>query len=70
MPDSKEGQNELELVRIRGELSLLSERIEVIKHNDLFHVQKSLDLITKILWGVGFLILGQVAIGARLALWG
>ena len=63
-------KNELELVKIQGELKILSERIETIKTNDLHHVQKSLDLITKILWGVGLLVLGQIAIGVRLALFG
>ena len=70
MAEDRERQNEIELVRLRGEIKVLSERIEVIKNNDLHHVQKSLDFITKILWGVCFLILGQVAIGLRLALWG
>ena len=63
-------KNELELVKIQGELKVLSERIETIKSNDLLHLQKSLDLITKILWGVGILILGQLAVGIRLALFG
>ena len=62
-------RNELELVEIRGELKLLSEKIEVIKTNDLVHLKKSIDLITKLLWGVGFLILGQLAVGMRLAIW-
>ena len=63
-------KNELELVKIQGELKILSERIETIKTNDLHHVQKSLDVITKILWGVGVLVLGQLAVGVRLALFG
>ena len=62
-------KNEIELVEIRGELKLLSEKIEVIKTNDLVHLKKSIDLITKLLWGVGFLILGQLAVGMRLAIW-
>ena len=70
MPEDRESQNELELVKIQGELRVLSERIDVIKTNDLHHVQKSLDLIIRILWGVGLLILGQLAIGLRLALLG
>jgi|TARA_R100001530_G_scaffold109656_1_gene77021 hypothetical protein len=65
-----ERQNELELVKIWGELKVLSERIEVIKNNDLYHVQKSLDFISKALWGVGFLIFGQLVIAVRLTLWG
>ena len=70
MSEDKERQNELELVKIIGEMKVLSERRNVIKNNDLHHVQKSLDFITKILWGVGFLVLGQVVIGLRMTVWG
>ena len=70
MSEDKERQNELELVKLIGEMKVLSERINVIKNNELHHVQKSLDFITKILWGVGFLVLGQVVIGLRMTVWG
>ena len=63
-------KNELEIVEIRGEIKLLSQQIEAIKTNDIAHVQGSLDFITKFLWGVGIVIVGQLAIGIRLALWG
>ena len=63
-------ENEIELVKIQGDLKLLSGKIHTIKTNDLYHVQKSLDFITKILWGVGLLVLGQLAVGARLAIFG
>ena len=68
MSDSLDRKNELDLIKIKGELQLLSERIHTIKTNDLHHVQKSLDLITKILWGVGIVILGQLAVAVRLSL--
>jgi len=58
-------KNELEIVQIRGDLKLLSAKIESIKTNDLRHIQKSIDNITRILWGVGFLILGQVLVGVK-----
>jgi hypothetical protein len=70
MSESLDRKNEIELVKIQGDLKLLSERIHTIKTNDLHHVRKSLDLITKILWGVGLLILAQVVIGVRLTLFG
>ena len=70
MSEDLDRKNELELVKIQGELKILSDRIETIKTNDLHHLQKSLDIITKILWGVGVLILGQLAVGVRLALFG
>ena len=65
-----ERKNELDIVQIRGELRLLSEKIEVIKTNDLRHIQKSVDTINRILWGVGFLILAQLAMGIKSALFG
>ena len=66
MPDIGR-RNELELVEIRGELRLLSEKIDVLKNNDIRHSQKSIDMFSKILWGVGFLILAQLVVGIRLA---
>ena len=62
-----ERRNELELVEIRGELRLLSEKIDVLKNNDIHHIQKSIDTFNKILWAVGLLILAQLAVGIRLA---
>lgn len=70
MADDIQRKNELDLVKIQGEIRLLSERIDVIKNNDLHHVQKSLDFITKILWGVGILVIGQVAVAIRLSISG
>ena len=63
-------KNELEIVKIRGDLRLLAEKIEAIKSNDLRHIQKSIDNITRILWGVGLLILGQILVGVRSLLMG
>tara|TARA_R100001530_G_scaffold91365_1_gene63437 strand:+ start:796 stop:1011 length:216 start_codon:yes stop_codon:yes gene_type:complete len=67
--DSLERRNELELVKIKGELKLMSEKIEVLKSNDIHHLQKSIDTMSKVLWGVGFLITGQLVIAVRLAIW-
>ena len=62
-----ERRNELELVEIRGELRLLSEKIDVLKNNDIHHIQKSIDTFNKVLWAVGLLIIAQLAVGIRLA---
>ena len=67
--DSLERRNELELVKIKGELKLMSEKIEVLKNNDIQHLQKSIDTMSKVLWGVGFLIIGQLVVALRLAIW-
>ena len=65
-----ERQNEIDIVHIRGELKLLSEKIEVIKSNDLHHIQKSVDTVNRILWAVGLLITAQLAMGIKTALFG
>ena len=58
-------KNELDIVQIRGDLKLISQKVDSIKKNDLFHIQKSIDGINRVLWGVGFLLLGQLAVGIR-----
>jgi len=68
--DELSRKNELELVAIKGELKLLSQKIDVIKTNDIYHLQKSLDTMSKRLWAIGFLILGQIVVGLRLTVWG
>ena len=65
-----ERKNELDIVQIRGELKLISEKIEVIKTNDFRHIQKSVDTLNKILWAVGLLIIAQLAMGIKAALFG
>ena len=68
--DSPEHKNELEIVKIQGELRLLNGKLDTIKNNDLFHIQKSVDTINKILWAVGLVVLGQLGIAVKVALWG
>ena len=58
-------QNELDIVQIRGDLNLIAQKVEAIKNNDLHHIQKSIDNITRILWGVGFLLLGQIVVAIK-----
>ena len=68
--DSPEHKNELEIVKIQGELRLLNGKLDTIKNNDLTHIQKSVDTINKILWAVGLVVLGQLGIAVKVALWG
>ena len=46
---SPEHKNELEIVKIQGELRLLNGKLDTIKSNDLRHIQDSIDTINKIL---------------------
>ena len=68
--DELSRKNELELVSIKGELKLLSQKIDVLKTNDIYHLQKSLDTMSRRLWAIGFLILGQIVVALRLTVWG
>jgi len=45
-------KNELDIVQIRGDLKLIAQKVDSIKKNDLFHIQKSIDGINRVLWGV------------------
>ena len=60
-----ERQHELAIVQIRGDIKLIAQIVDDLKNNDLTHIQKSIDNINKILWGVGFLILSQLTVGIR-----
>lgn len=62
-------KNELEIVEIRGDLKVLSQKIDTIKSNDLYHIQKSVDFINKVLWAVGMLVLGHLGIALKNTLW-
>ena len=68
--DSLEHKNELEIVKIQGELRLLNGKLDTIKNNDLSHIQKSVDTINKILWAVGLVVLGHLGIAVQASLWG
>jgi len=64
-----ERKNELDIVQIRGEIQLLSQKLDSMKKNDLAHIQKAVDGINKVLWAVGILLLGQLAFAVKTALW-
>ena len=63
-------KNELEILEIRGDLKLLDQKLDTIKNNDLFHIQKSLDGAQKFMWAVGFMVLGHLGVAIKAALWG
>ena len=63
-------KNELELVTIRGEIKLLAQQVESLRTNDFRHLQISINNIYKILWCVAILVLGELAVGLRIAIWG
>tara|TARA_R110000737_G_scaffold269242_1_gene276573 strand:- start:86 stop:298 length:213 start_codon:yes stop_codon:yes gene_type:complete len=63
-------KNELEILEIRGDLKLLDQKLDTIKTNDLYHIQKSLDGFQKVMWAVGLMVLGHLGVAIKTALWG
>jgi hypothetical protein len=62
---SLDRKNELDIVQVRGDLKLISQKVDNLKNNDLHHIQLSINNINRILLGVGLLILGQLFIALR-----
>tara|TARA_R100000664_G_scaffold27267_1_gene37843 strand:- start:490 stop:702 length:213 start_codon:yes stop_codon:yes gene_type:complete len=63
-------KNQLDIQEIRGELKLLDQKLDTIKSNDLYHIQKAIDGIQRIIWAVGLLVLGHLGVSIKTALWG
>tara|TARA_R110002012_G_scaffold6789_1_gene32515 strand:- start:1650 stop:1862 length:213 start_codon:yes stop_codon:yes gene_type:complete len=70
MSDDLSRKNELDIIELRGEIKLLGQKIDTIKTNDLYHLQKSIDGVQKVLWTVGVLVLGHLGVAIKSALWG
>ena len=70
MAEDYSHKNQLDIQEIRGELKLLDQKLDTIKSNDLYHIQKAIDGIQKIIWAVGLLVLGHLGGSIKTALWG
>ena len=55
----------LEIERIKGDIKLINQSLDTIKNNHLFHIEKSISTINKVLWTVGLMVFGQLAIVLR-----
>jgi len=52
-------KNKLDIVELKGEIKLLRQEVDTVKTNHIWHLQKSIDGINKVLWTVGFMVLAQ-----------
>jgi|TARA_R100001082_G_scaffold85267_1_gene51768 hypothetical protein len=52
-------KNKLDIVELKGEIKLLRQEVDTVKNNHIWHLQKSIDGINKVLWTVGFMVLAQ-----------
>ena len=70
MPEDQSRKNELDIRELRGDIKLLSQKLDTIKTNDLYHIQKAVDGVQRVLWAVGLLVLGHLGVAIKTALWG
>ena len=70
MPEDQSRKNELDILELRGDFKLLSQKLDTIKTNDLYHIQKAVDGVQRVLWAVGLLGLGHLGVAIKTALWG
>ena len=63
-------KNKLDIVELQGEIKLLRQEIDTVKNNHIWHLQKSIDGINKVLWTVGFMVLAQFIWVIKTALMG
>ncbi|MBC8297797.1 MAG: hypothetical protein H8E55_18650 [Pelagibacterales bacterium] len=52
----------IEVERLRGDIKLVKQSIEVIETNHLVHLDKKVNKINNILWTVGLMIFAQLII--------
>ena len=52
-------KNKLDIVELKGEIKLLRQEVDTVKTNHIWHLQKSIDGINKVLWTVGFMVLAE-----------
>jgi|TARA_Y100000590_G_C15646246_1_gene986980 hypothetical protein len=52
----------LEVERIRGDIKLIQQSVDIIKDNHLVHLEKKVSGINRVLWTVGILIFTQLVL--------
>ena len=52
----------LEMEKIKGEIKLINQTINVIKDNHLVHLDQKVNTLNRVMWTVGFMVFGQLVI--------
>jgi predicted neutral ceramidase superfamily lipid hydrolase len=52
----------LEVERVKGDIRLIRQSIEIIETNHLTHIEKDIASIRKVMWTVGIMVFGQFII--------
>ena len=60
MEQYKEDRQKLEIADVKGDIRVLTSKIDTIENNHLAHIKKDIDRILYILSAVGLVILGEL----------
>tara|TARA_B100000427_G_scaffold285962_1_gene259712 strand:- start:146 stop:352 length:207 start_codon:yes stop_codon:yes gene_type:complete len=52
----------LEIEKIKGDIKLINQTINVIKDNHLVHLDQKVNTLNRVMWTVGFMVFGQLII--------
>jgi formiminotetrahydrofolate cyclodeaminase len=48
------------LANLDKEVAVISERLNTIQNNHLYHIEKDMNMIKRVLWTVGFLVFSNL----------
>ena len=52
--------NTEKLANLDKEVAVISERLNTIQNNHLYHIERDMNMIKKVLWSVGFLVFSNL----------
>ena len=52
----------IEIERIKGDIRLIHQSLDVIKNNHLCHLQKDITKLNRVVWTVGIMIFSQMVL--------
>ena len=52
----------IEIEKIKGEIKLINQTINVIKDNHLVHLDQKVNTLNRVMWPVGVMVFGQLVI--------
>ena len=52
--------NTEKLANLDKEVAIISERLNTIQNNHLYHIERDMNMIKKVLWSVGFLVFSNL----------
>jgi hypothetical protein len=52
----------IEIEKIKGDIKLINQTINVIKDNHLVHLDQKVNTLNRVMWTVGVMVFGQLVI--------